>query len=144
MTIALSYEAVADGIYAVSALHSYLAPTDSDMPPMLCRDCRPALYAAIRGAFNFTALRVLHAISDLSLDDTDTIIMVIKDDAARGADAAVVRHTLREAVAAYTMHICYLGVDTPASDAWLATFNSHADTLRRLLPPRPPRLSPCS
>ncbi len=133
VAVALDYSDMARDIYAASALHSYLSPEDKPLPPMIVPDNEPALIPALKSAFIFTSLHLLPVIADIDLNGADVINVTLKvssETALRKLD--LLRHTLRDAVVAYAMHTCYLGIDDTLSQRYHATALEAVATLNSL------------
>ncbi|HRF68882.1 MAG TPA: hypothetical protein PK430_06620 [Muribaculum sp.] len=133
VAIVLDYSDMARDIYAASALHSYLSPEDKPLPPMIVPDNEQALVPALKSAFIFTSLNMLPLIADIDLNDDHGINLTLKvntDTARRKLD--LLRHTLRDAVVAYAMHTCCLGIDDTMSQRYRATALSAVAALNML------------
>lgn len=121
VAVALDYSDMARDIYAASALHSYLSPEDKPLPPMIVPDNEEALIPALKSAFIFTSLHMLSVMSDIDLggDECIGVTLKVSSDTARHR-LDLLRHTLRDAVVAYAMHTCFIGVDDTMAQRYRA------------------------
>ena len=148
MTISLnlSTSAIANEIYAVSALRC-LTTGDESRPPILTRDQLPALRLLIKDAFAFMIMKIIDYVENCNLnnetatnpqqsnknDDMILSVDVLVSNDVTASIAGAMRVALEHAIANYTLHICYINKDDDTSNHYLVIAKNDVATLRQLL-----------
>ncbi len=148
MTISLnlSTSAIANEIYAVSALRC-LTTGDESRPPILTRDQLPALRLLIKDAFAFMIMKIINYVANCNLnnetatsshqniENEDMILSVdvLASNDVTASIAGAMRVALEHAIANYTLHICYINKDDDTSNHYLNIAKNNVATLRQLL-----------
>lgn len=114
VTIALSVESIAAGVYARTALHSL---TDSRRPEPLTRDNAPLLRAIIRSAMIDIMARMTPQLCESDFDaDADNDIVTLTFEAPSGTDARLLRAALSQAVGMAVMAEVSGTIDTAMAE----------------------------
>ena len=123
----LSTAAIMQEIYAISALRSM--KNNVNTPPILTRDQQGALRKLIKDAFAFIVMKFISHVEGCNLnnenengvvDDSDSEDMILSVDVRLCDDitnsiTGVMRIILEHSIAAYALHICYIGHDDYSS-----------------------------
>lgn len=143
----LSTEAILRNIYSASALYSINKGGNTQLPPILTRDNEPSLRLLVKDAFAFVTLKFVAYVESCningetemgSVDDSSGGEMILQVDLRVGDDtpspvATVLRVALERAIAAYSLHICFLGHDEDTSGSYLAIANEQSQKISQLL-----------
>lgn len=141
ISLNLSTEAIMNEILAISALRC-LSNSDESRPPILTRDRAPALKLLIKDAFAFVVMKIISYVekcnlNDLSASPTDddeilSVDLCVNNDVSSTITNAM-RVTLNNCIAAYALHICYIGHDNTTSEQHLRIANAEIAALQQLL-----------
>ncbi len=148
MTISLnlSTTAIANEIYAVSALRC-LTTGDDSRPAILTRDHLPALRLLIKDAFAFVIMKIINYVEDCNLnnetatnpqqnnqnDDEVLSVDVLVSNDVTATIAGTMRVALEHAIANYALHICYINNNDDTSNHYLDVAKNGIASLRQLL-----------
>lgn len=135
----LSTKAIMQEIYAISALRCL--NNGSKRPAILTRDRAPALRLLIKDAFAFIIMKFISYVENCNLNDTvinddeDMILSVdmrMSDEIADNV-AHTMRITLEHAIAAYALHICYIGLEDDTSNQYNIVAQNEVDLMEQML-----------
>ena len=143
ISLNLSTLAIMNEILALSALRC-LTNGEESRPPILTRDRAPALKLLIRDAFAFVVMKFISYVEKCDLNDSSTSHSDSNDDDLLSVDLKVnndvtstitktMSATLNHSIAAYALHICYMGHDNTTSEQYLRIANAEVATLQQLL-----------
>lgn len=139
----LSTNAIMQVIYAASALRSLSNDDGSSLPPTLTPDHREALKLLIKDSFAFVVMRLVAHVDFCNLND-DTTALSPEDDIILQLDlhvsedvtsniATIMRTHLEHAIAAYSLHVCFMGHDDSTSDKYNEMATAEVAEVTRLL-----------
>ena len=141
----LSYSAIADEVCALSALHGFLATTDTYMSAVLNREHDSALLTVIRQAIIYVSSEIMESVASIATpdisDDTVAVEVYLRRSLPDGS-ANAVRRLLEGAVTGYTLHLCYLGIDKATSQFYADECNERISRLRQMTSRPQPKLRP--
>ena len=143
ISLNLSTTAIMNEILALSALRC-LTNGDESRPPILTRDRAPALKLLIRDAFAFVVMKIIPYVETCNLNDISSSPSNSNEDDLLSIDLKMnsdvtstitktMSVTLNNCIAAYALHICYIGHDNTTSEQYLRIANVEVATLQQLL-----------
>lgn len=130
ISLNLSSDAIMREVYAISALHSLQNINNNKTScPILNRDRQPALRLVVKDAFAFIILKTVPHLTGCNLNnetstgvadespDADCIMSIDLSLPDGFPDTAIgsLRHAIENAIAMYTLHLCYLNYDDTLS-----------------------------
>lgn len=141
----LSTAAILQEIYAAAALRSL--DNTIDTPQILTRDHQGALRLLIKDAFAFIVMKFIVYVESCNINDENekgiadtsdseemmlTLDLRMCDDITGNITGAF-RIMLEHAIAAYALHICYIGKDNKTSEEYRTIAQSEVDGMKQLL-----------
>ena len=149
MTISFNFStrAIMSEIYAASALRSLSNGSDYTIPPVLTRHDAPTLQRLVKDAFAFVVMKFIAHVEACNLnnetneeckDVNNSDDMILSVDLRVSHDLSVslagtMRVAIEHAIAAYTLHIAYIGHDDDASKTYLSIANEEVQHLRQTM-----------
>ena len=146
MSFNLSAHAIMQEIYAASALRCIDSGKNAkSLPPILSRDNSAALLLLVKDAFAFVVMKFIAHVEACNLNDetpsysndtNNSDEMILSVDIRMGSYipasvAGAMRVALEHAIAAYALHISYIGHDDETSHAYLSIANDEVESFRQ-------------
>lgn len=155
----ISAHAVMQEIYAASALRTLSNDPSYRVPPILTRHNAPALLRLVKDAFAFVVMKFIAYVEACNLNDESSTVSNVQNlsedmiltldlrmcSGTTAAMAGAMRVAIEHAIAAYALHIAYIGHDDSTSTHYLSIANENIQELKQTImqhshiPPITPR-----
>lgn len=141
----LSTAAILQEIYAAAALRSL--DNNIEIPQLLTRDHQGALRLLIKDAFAFIVMKFIAHVESCNINDesekgvadtSDSEEMILTLDLRMcdnitGNITGAFRIMLEHVIAAYALHICYIGKDNKTSEEYQTIAQNEIESMKLLL-----------
>lgn len=143
----ISAHAVMQEIYAASALRTLSNAPSYRVPPILTRHNAPALLRLVKDAFAFVVMKFIAYVEACNLNDESSTVSNVQNlsedmiltldlrmcSGTTAAMAGAMRVAIEHAIAAYALHIAYIGHDDSTSTHYLSIANENIQELKQTI-----------
>lgn len=124
--ITLSLNSIKESIYALTALHCYLSPSEYSLPQILSRDHSEALTALIRRAAIDVTLQLHDLRAEVIENSGDTVAVSL----STAGNITVLRHGIESAVEALVLKTCFARHDGKVAAQFAADYERRMEALK--------------